>query len=67
MQFIKPDINIDFIGKRTIAYVLSGLMLLVSAASLVMHNGPRFGIDFAGGSLIQIRFDDPMDLAAIKR
>lgn len=67
MQFIKPDVNIDFIGKRNIAYVLSGLMILISAVSLVMHHGPRFGIDFAGGSLIQVRFEAPVDVETVKK
>ncbi len=67
MQFIKPDINIDFIGKRNLAFILSGLMILISIISLVVHKGPRYGIDFAGGTLIQVKFHQPVEINAIKK
>jgi preprotein translocase subunit SecF len=66
MQLVKPDINIDFIGKRKIAYILSIVMLLVSFSSLVVKQGPRYGIDFAGGTLIQVKFDRPVSIEDIK-
>ncbi len=67
MQFIKSDINIDFIGKRKLAFTISALMILVSIVSLVIHKGPRYGIDFAGGTLIQIKFHQPVEIDAIKK
>jgi preprotein translocase subunit SecF len=66
MQFIKPDINLNFVGKRKIAFVLSLAMILISISSLVVHKGPKYGIDFAGGTLIQVKFDAPVKLADIK-
>jgi preprotein translocase subunit SecF len=66
MQFIKPDININFIGSRKIAYLLSAAMIAISFASLVIHNGPKYGIDFSGGTLIQVRFDSAVKIADIK-
>jgi preprotein translocase subunit SecF len=66
MQFIKPDINIDFIGKRKIAFVLSLAMILISVGTLVVNKGPRFGIDFAGGTLIQVKFQQPVTIDDIK-
>ncbi len=66
MQFIKPGININFIGKRKIAFYISISMILVSIASLLIHKGPRYGIDFAGGTLIQIKFVDPVNIDDIK-
>jgi len=66
MQFIKPDINLNFVGKRKIAFMLSLAMILISIASLVLHKGPKYGIDFAGGTLIQVKFDGPVKLADIK-
>ena len=67
MQFIKPDINLDFIGKRKFAFCFSALLIFGAIVSLVVHGGPRYGIDFAGGTLIQARFDTHPDLAAVKR
>ncbi|KPJ76517.1 MAG: preprotein translocase subunit SecF [Deltaproteobacteria bacterium SG8_13] len=66
MQLIKPDININFIGSRKIAYLLSAAMIVVSLASLVIHNGPKYGIDFSGGTLIQVRFNSSVRIADIK-
>ncbi len=66
MQFIKSDINIDFIGKRKIAFGISIAMILISLISLIIHKGPRYGIDFAGGTLIQIKFNAPVDINDIK-
>jgi len=66
MQFIKPGINIDFIGKRKIAFVLSLVMILISIGSLVINRGPRYGIDFAGGTLVQVKFEAPVTIDGIK-
>ena len=67
MEIIKPDINIDFVGKRKWAFLLSGLLVLVTIASLVIHSGPNYGIDFAGGIEVRVRFTAPTDPAAVKQ
>jgi preprotein translocase subunit SecF len=66
MQFIKPDINVDFVGKRKIAFTVSLAMIFMSIASLVIHKGPKYGIDFAGGTLIQVKFTQPVSVNKIK-
>jgi preprotein translocase subunit SecF len=66
MRFIKPDINIDFIGKRKIAFFLSIAMILGTLLSLVAHNGPRLGIDFAGGTLVQVKFSSSVNMNNVK-
>jgi preprotein translocase subunit SecF len=66
MQFVKPDINIDFVGKRKIAFSVSLAMIIISIASLVIHGGPKYGIDFAGGTLVQVKFNEPVTLKNIK-
>jgi len=66
MQFIKPDINIDFIGKRKFAYGLSLALILISIASLILHGGPKFGIDFVGGTVIQVKFQTAVPIKNIK-
>jgi len=67
MQLIKPDINIDFVGKRKIAIAISIVLILIGFASLVIKGGPNYGIDFAGGTLVQVQFAQPTDASAIKK
>lgn len=66
MQFIKPDVNINFIGRRNIAYAVSAIMIMTSIVSLVLHGGPKYGIDFAGGAEVLVAFDKPVDIGKIK-
>ena len=66
MQFIKPGININFIGKRKIAFTLSLVLILISIGSLLINKGPRYGIDFAGGTMVQVKFEAPVTVNQIK-
>lgn len=66
MQLIKPDINIDFVGKRRIALFVSLALILIGLFSLLVKGGPNYGVDFAGGTLVQVQFSEATDAAAIK-
>ncbi|MBT8351937.1 MAG: protein translocase subunit SecF [Deltaproteobacteria bacterium] len=66
MQFIKPDINVNFTGKRKIAFLVSVAMILVSISSIIIHKGPKLGVDFAGGTLVQVKFFESIELDDIK-
>nr|WP_320116330.1 protein translocase subunit SecF [uncultured Desulfuromonas sp.] len=66
MQLIKPDINVDFVGKRNMAFVLSIVLILIGIGSLIVKGGPNYGVDFAGGTLVQIRFEQNTTAAEIK-
>ena len=65
MQFIK-ETHIDFIGKRKIAISISLIIILVGIASLVIHGGPRYGIDFTGGESMQLRFEKKINIGEIR-
>jgi preprotein translocase subunit SecF len=66
MEIIKSATKIDFMGKRTVAFIISGLLIIAGIVSLVVHGGPNYGIDFAGGTLIQIRFSQPVSPGEIR-
>lgn len=66
MDFIKPGINIDFVGRKRIALIASLVALLIGVGSLVMKGGPRYGIDFAGGTLVQVKFAQAPDVGQIR-
>ncbi len=51
--------NFDFMGKRMIASGVSGCLLLVSIVALVFF-GLNRGLDFTGGALVEVGFDDPV-------
>jgi len=66
MQIINPKSNFDFVGKNRLAVILCLLVILAGIFSLVLKGGPSYGVDFSGGTLVQIRFSDPVSAAVIK-
>lgn len=61
-----------FIEKRRAAYVVSGTVLLVGIAMMIfniatMGSWLRYGVDFEGGSLVQVRFEEPIDVGQIRQ
>jgi preprotein translocase subunit SecF len=66
MELIKPGINIDFIGKRNIAFVVSALFILATLVLLVWRGGPNYGVDFTGGVVIQVKLEKEHSLSEIR-
>ena len=62
--FVNP--NYDFIGKRHWAYLVSLAFIAVGLASVAWSGGLQYGIDFSGGTLIQVRFEKPVAVDAIR-
>ena len=54
--------NFDFIGKRKFAYALSIIVIIAGIVSLFVQ-GLNFGVDFTGGTVYQIQFEDEKDIA----
>ena len=65
-EIIRHDTNIDFVGLRKYAYILSAVLLLAGALSLLFKGGPQYGIDFAGGFNIQVKFTQAVELDKIR-
>lgn len=65
MQLFKKT-NFDFIGKRYYAFAFSAVLLLAGIASLVVKHGPKLGIDFTGGTLIQIGFTQKVSMQDLR-
>ena len=67
MLEILHGVNVDWMGRRHIAYWISGLCVLASIVSLVMHGGPRYGVDFTGGTLIELQVSPPLPVDNVRR
>ncbi len=57
--------NINFIGNRNIALIFSGLLTLISIVSLAVQ-GLHMGIDFTGGTLIEVGYQNAADLNSLR-
>ena len=58
-------INVDFLAKRKIAYVISGILILAGLASLFFGPGLQQGVDFVGGRSYTVRFEQPVNPSEI--
>jgi preprotein translocase subunit SecF len=59
-QIIPPDIDLDFVGKRYFFVAISSLINLASIILLITV-GLNYGVDFVGGSVVQLQFKTPTD------
>lgn len=66
MEFFKRQTQINFLGLQRWAAGLSLLLLLVSVGSLFI-NGLHWGLDFTGGSQLQVSFNHPVELPKVRQ
>ena len=57
--------TIDFVGKRTYAIIVSLVLIATSIVSLSTQ-GLKFGIDFTGGTLIEVGYEQSVDLSSVR-
>lgn len=67
MKYFKilPKTNIDFVGSRKIFFWISGLIMLACLAS-VIFKGLNYGIDFTGGTMVQVQFQDNINIDKVR-
>jgi preprotein translocase subunit SecF len=59
--------NYDFVGKRRWFYVGSLALIVISLLAILVRGGLNYGIDFTGGTLIQVRYEKPVSVADVRR
>lgn len=61
--------NIDFMGKRHIAFTFSGIMVMLGIVALIQigRGAANLGIDFAGGTAVQLKFDQPVHIEEARK
>ena len=65
MEFL-VNAKFDFVSKRKAALVFSGTLILVGLGSLIVHKGPHYGIDFLGGTSIELEFEQPIAISDVR-
>ena len=65
MEIIKKDTNIDFMGMRRVTFMVSAALIIVSLLSLAIR-GLNFGIDFTGGTLVAVNYQDAAEISAVR-
>jgi preprotein translocase subunit SecF len=66
MQLFRSGTHFDFIGKKKFTLWISAIAILVSFGSILYHGGLRYGVDFSGGLLVQIKFAKPVDISDVR-
>ncbi len=66
MEIFKRVTEFDFMGKRGMAVTLSSIAILIGIVSILIHGGLKYGIDFAGGTLVQLKFVNPPEIEEIR-
>lgn len=66
MELIRPGTHFDFIGKKKFTIWISAVALFLSIGSILYHGGLKYGVDFAGGILLQIRFSKTVDISEVR-
>lgn len=65
MQFLLNP-KWDLIGKRRLALIISGTLILIGIISLILNKGPNYGIDFLGGTSIELQFEKSISIAEVR-
>lgn len=64
-ELIAKQTHIDFMSKRRLAYIFSGILIAVSIGFLVAR-GLNFGIDFTGGTIVELGYAEAPDLGKVR-
>lgn len=65
MQFLNKQTHIDFLSLRKLALILSIAMVVISIAALAIR-GLNFGIDFTGGTLVEVGYSENIEIDKVR-
>ena len=65
MEFFKTDTHIDFMGKRRLMAMVLAALIAISLGAILIR-GLVLGLDFTGGTLIEVSYIAPVELAEIR-
>src|SRR5438552_7915254 len=61
------DIKVDWLGKRKMFLAISGSVMLLGLISLVVKGSFKYGVDFKGGTIVQVRFHQKPEIDKIRQ
>lgn len=67
MELIRPGTNFDFVRFFKYSFGFSGVLLLLGLLSFWYRGGPNYGVDFAGGTVVHVKFSQPTSIADIRQ
>ncbi|HED14806.1 MAG TPA: protein translocase subunit SecF [Gammaproteobacteria bacterium] len=65
-EIFKTTTTIDFMGRRKVAMGISGLVILIGIIALIVR-GLNFGIDFTGGTLVEVAYQKPVAISDVRQ
>lgn len=65
MEFFHKT-NIDFIGFRYKAFIISGLIIVAGLVSVIAKGGYKLSVEFEGGTLVQVKFDEGVPIGDVR-
>jgi preprotein translocase subunit SecF len=65
MEFFNKDSHYDFMAKRKLAVIFSGILILIAVVSLGVR-WLNLGIDFTGGTLVEVGYEEPVELNHVR-
>ena len=65
MQILNKATSIDFLGKRKLALFVSVIVIVISVVAIIMR-GLNFGIDFTGGTLVEVGYDEAVEIRSVR-
>lgn len=66
MEIIKPGIDLAFVKSMKAAGVFSVILVLISFGALFSRGGLIYGIDFAGGTIVEVKFTETADIGEVR-
>ena len=66
MEFFRRETHVDFIGRRRIPIAIS-VLLLIGTMFVLFTRGLNFGLDFTGGTLIELSYQEPVEVASVRK